>query len=115
MKFKASKKQMKEGYCNIISIGYCEAQSLLYNKTPIAYSAGVYGWSCDYYDINGVLICTGYSPIGKHCDYKRLRKYEQKAQALRSKAYTSDDWQKMYKKIDKLLDKFINEELGAVQ
>ena len=47
-KIKATKKEMKQNY-RILSIGYCDAQYLLAYETPIAYSCGLYGWSCDYY------------------------------------------------------------------
>lgn len=82
MKLKATKSEIKSGYYRILSIGYCDAQYLLKYKNAFGYSAGVYGWACDYYDIDGVCISTGYSPLAdknmKH-DYKLVREYEQKA------------------------------------
>ena len=99
MKFKTTKKNIRDGYYNIISVGYCELQSLLNYESPIAYSSGSYGWYCDYYDIDGVCICTGYSPIGNQnswADYDLVREYEKKAQDV-------------YTKVDKtkLLNEFI--------
>ena len=79
MKLRATKKEMREGYDKVLRIGYCNAQNLLWGEEPFAYSAGRYGWCCDYYDINGVLISTGYAPIeskGMKSDYKRIREYE---------------------------------------
>jgi len=99
MKLKATKKEMRNGYHRIISIPYCDAQYLLYYESPIAYSCGVYGWSCDYYDINGVLISTGYSPIdSKNTNISRntIREFDLKAQ----KASNIEEKKK-------LLDKFI--------
>jgi len=80
MKLKASKKTIKDGYYKILSIGYCDAQYLLSEENPFAYSSGSYGWACDYYDIDGVCISTGYSPISKNTDkidYKLLREYDE--------------------------------------
>jgi hypothetical protein len=85
MKFKATKSQMRTGYNRIISIGYCDAQYLLHYENPTAYSAGNLGWSCDYYDIDGVLISTGYSPLSdknaKH-DYDTIRDYDKQAEKI---------------------------------
>lgn len=68
IKYKTTKKAMKESYKTIIKIGYCDAQYLLKFENIIAYSTRVEGWSCDYYDIEGILISTGYAPIeNKKC------------------------------------------------
>ena len=85
MKFKTSKKNIKNYYHYIISIGYCQAQTLLKYQQPIAYSSGVYGWSCDYYDIDGVLISSGYGPLSSkntYLTYNDIKKFEEKAQKL---------------------------------
>jgi hypothetical protein len=83
-KIKATKKEMRQNY-RIISIGYCDAQHLLNYKSPFAYTCGANGWTADYYDIDGVLISTGYDPIASKnakVDYKTLREYEKKAQEV---------------------------------
>ncbi len=80
MKLKATRKEIKNGYRHILSIGYCALQTLLNYESPFAYSTRVEGWSCDYYDIDGVCISTGYSTIGKYVDYELIREYENKAQ-----------------------------------
>ena len=82
MKFKTTKKAIRENYFSILSIGYCAAQNLLYYENPIAYSAGVYGWACDYYYIDNVLISTGYSPIqskGTNASYELITELDKKA------------------------------------
>lgn len=74
----------------ILSVGYCVMQTILAWESPIAYSAGHYGWSCDYYLVKtkkygDVIICTGYNPIkskNMNVDYKIIRKYEEKANGL---------------------------------
>lgn len=49
-----------------IALGYCEAYRLLREKAvKIGYTSGVYGWNCDVYELEGVIITTGYRPIGK--------------------------------------------------
>lgn len=75
MKFKTSKKAMKDYYGgNLYSAGYCELQYLLHYKNASAYSCGVYGWSCDYYEIGDICISTGYSPIGERINYEIIKK-----------------------------------------
>ena len=80
MKLIAKKKDIKEGYYKIIRVGYCNMQNLLAYKSAFAYSTRVEGWACDYYDIGGICISTGYSPIGNlQLDDNLTREYEQKA------------------------------------
>ncbi len=107
MKFKATKKQMRDGYNKIISIGYCNAQNLLEHKNPIAYSAGVYGWSCDYYDIGGVLISTGYAPIGQSPNYDIIHKYDSQAEKINHNYNLSYEERK--NQVNGLLNEFISE------
>jgi len=86
-KIKATKKEMQQNY-KILSVGYCDIQHLLSYQNPIAYSAGLYGWSCDYYEINDIIISTGYSPINTKNmqeNYKLNQEYEQKARSGKSK------------------------------
>jgi len=99
LKLKTSKKEIKEGYYKIAGVGYCELQNLLKYENAFAYSAGVYGWACDYYDIEGVCISTGYSYISDKntkTSYDLAREYDDKAQG------------KEKEEIDKLLKEFIN-------
>mgnify|MGYP007069854723 CR=1 FL=1 len=63
-------------------ISYCSAQYLLNDLTPWAYVAGVYGWSCDIYNLGSVNISTGYCPVGKRIDYDTVRKYEVQAEKV---------------------------------
>ena len=107
MKFKTTQKEIKNGYGYVFSIPYCDAWCLLRGQEPEAYTAGVYGWNADIYSHGGVAIVTGYRPFGKSCNHDILRKYEQKAR----KIYENDNIKKYdtkIKKINKLLDEFIN-------
>lgn len=82
MKLFTTKKAIKECYKDIIAISYCDAQHLLRYQIPFAYNSGVYGWNCDYYDINGIIICTGYRPQGKKCDFTLIREFDKKAENI---------------------------------
>ena len=109
MKLKATKKQIRENFNTILSIGYCDAQYLLDFKNPFAYSAGLNGWSCDYYQIGNICICTGYSPIGTPVDYTLLRELENKAQLIKYNydlSYTDKE-----KQLDELLNQLIEANL----
>lgn len=76
-KIKVSKKQMKDATNKLIAVGYCDMQYLLYYENAFAYSAGTNGWCCDYYNINDIIISTGYAPIGNvRIDHETTQKYE---------------------------------------
>ena len=83
MKYKTTAKAVRQGYHCIISAGYCDLQGLLSNKSPVAYSCGVYGWNFDVYDIDGVAIATGYRGMpsqNSKADYKLIREYEKRSE-----------------------------------
>lgn len=77
-KTRTTKKAIKNRYSNILALGYCELQSLLAYLRPFAYSAGVYGWACDYYRVGDAIISTGYSPIGVRAKYERVKDVERR-------------------------------------
>jgi len=107
MKIKATKKAIKNGYAKIHSIGYCEAEYLLEGISPFAYSSGTNGWSCDYYEIEGVCISTGYKTIGEYMNYDLVRKYDNKAKAILGDY--SVDYQERKNKVNRLLVELITE------
>ena len=81
--YKTTAKAIKDGYYKIISVGYCELQSLLKYESPIAYASGYYGWNFDVYDVDGVAIVTGYRGApskNSSCSYALVKKYEDKSQ-----------------------------------
>lgn len=105
MKFKTTKKAIMANYVKVIEIGYCDLQYLLNYKSPIAYTAGVYGWNADIYDFGGVAIVTGYKPFGNiHPNWEIVEKYEKEAMG----AYCRHE-DKLF--FDNLLKKFIEEVL----
>jgi hypothetical protein len=83
MKFKTTKKNMEQNYSRIANVGYCTLQNLLNYESPIAYSSGTYGWNGDYYEVEGVLIATGYRSLPKTTlegfTYDIAREYDKKA------------------------------------
>lgn len=107
MKLKATKKQIKNNYSNIICLGYCSAQHLLYFVNPFAYSAGVYGWACDYYRVGNTCISTGYGPIGNiRPAYDLIRDYNNKAiEVISNTAFTYELKENI---VNELLNDFIN-------
>lgn len=105
MKLKATKKEIKKFFGDdVFAVGYCGAVELLRGCDAFAYSAGVYGWSCDYYKLGGVVICTGYNTIGKDIN-KITNIYEEKARKV-SENY-SLKWQDKDKKIKKIREKWL--------
>lgn len=108
MKFKTTKKSMMQSYSNILSIGYCDAEYLLSFYEPIAYSAGIDGWNCDYYLINNVLISTGYQPI-KSKNYDQSYDLTDRYNNLASKIKKNHalPWQEQQEKIDLLLKEYL--------
>jgi len=107
MKFKTSKKNIKNNYYQIIGIGYCQAQYLLHYEDPIAYSAGIYGWSCDYYKINSnAIISTGYNSInGLKYKYELLDEYNKKAEKI--VCNNSLEWEDKKHQVKHLLAEFV--------
>lgn len=109
MKFKTTKKAVKDGYWKCISVGYCDLQYLLQFKSPVAYTCGVYGWNADIYDFGNIAIVTGYRPFGIHIDYDIVRKYNDLA-----KDFISDyniDYEERKRRADALLEDFISDAL----
>ena len=112
MKLKTTKKQIKENVHpdNLIAVGYCDLQYLLRLENPFAYSSGVYGWACDYYELEHknqtYVISTGYSPIGNRVDYKISKEFDGLASNLNYITFTT--YEKRKKAHKKLLGKFLD-------
>lgn len=105
-KIKVTQKEIKNGWENVIRIGYCEAQYLLRFKTPKFYSCGAYGWKCDYYIVdNNTIISTGYAPVGNITNYELTKNYEQKARKILENNSLSYDEKEI--QVNKLLNEFI--------
>lgn len=112
MKFEVTKKQMRDEK-PMIAVSYCGLQYLLGSTEPIAYSAGVYGWACDYYKVessNGrtLWISTGFAPIGDRVDYKITTKFNDKARHI---ACSDLDCERRKNQTTALLKEFADEVL----
>ncbi len=106
MKTKITMRQGKA--MGTISAGYCSIQNLLHYQEPFAYSQGTYGWNCDYYNINGTIIATGYrTPNLPRPDYDTIKEYDNKAERI---IYSFDDAVKGGSRrntVNELLNEFI--------
>lgn len=112
-KIKTTEKAIKNAYNNVISVGYCDLQNLLYDLEPTFYTCGVYGWNSDIYIIDyNTCIVTGYRPFGNiHASYNGIcNKYDTKARKLyRDTIDNGGSYELAIKKIAKLREKFIKE------
>jgi len=107
MKYNATKKDMKR-YDKIIGTGADNLQHLLKFHDPIAYSTRAEGWSCDYYDIDGVLISTGYAPLDSKrtfANYALIHEYDEKARDINANNEIEYDDKKAM--VNELLSEFI--------
>jgi len=105
MKFRTTAKAIRNGSTNAVSIGYCDAQNLLVNHEPIAYTCGIYGWNFDVYEVYGLTICTGYrGMVGRNA--KNVREYERKASAILSWENREDSYEVKHEKVEALLKEF---------
>jgi hypothetical protein len=110
MKIRVTKKQIMEGYKNIIVAGYCDLQWLLKYRDADFNTCGVYGWNADIYKIdNNTVIVTGYRPFGNVRKYGLAKKYDEKARKIALNYDTP--WEKQAKKLDKLIEKFVKESI----
>lgn len=113
MKFKATQREINNGYFYKISIGYCDLQTLLNYENPVAYTCGIYGWNADVYSCFpeipwNVAIVTGYRPFGNiQSNYGRNKKYEAKARKIANDY--SIPYETRKKRIHKLLVNLVNE------
>lgn len=109
MKIKTTRKEVKEYFTTVISVGYCALQRLLAYETPIAYTCGLYGWNADVYAFGNVAIVTGYRPFGTDANYPLCREYEHKAGLLRDLSMTYDERKA---KTNELVKEFIEKSIN---
>lgn len=104
---KAIREEMRSG-ARVVSIGYCDAQTLLRNHAPVAYTSGVDGWNFDVYKVYGLTICTGYRGIVGPTA-RNVREYEHKAREIAMKWSDYGHWDKMDEAIENLLKEFCDQ------
>lgn len=109
MKFRTTNKQIKNNYGYIVRVGYCDLQDLLTGCDAFAYTCGVYGWNADFFDLDGVCICTGYrSLIGERLPDDIIKKYQKKAKAIKER-YNFTEYKKEFAALERLRQKFVDE------
>ena len=111
MKIKVTRKQLQAWSKKVVAIGYCGAQYLLSQETPIGYNAGVYGHNYNAYYVDGVIITTGYRPIGEHVDYDLLQEYETRAEKVLSSnvsPFLQDIYDEKVAEVQRLLREFVS-------
>ena len=101
MKIKTTRKAIIADSPRLVSVGYCDLQTLLRYHSPVAYTCGVYGWNFDVYEVNGLTVCTGYRGMpGRRAN--NIGKYEEAARdALVHLNYTDAQAE-----IERLLEEF---------
>lgn len=96
VKVLVTKKSVRQFGMPVLSIPYCKLDSLLKYEEPFAYSSGVYGWSCDYYQVtvhgkDDVIISTGYRPTGKVLELDLIQKYNNQGRKVIDKHLPSEE------------------------
>ena len=110
MKFKVTRKEIKENY-RAVSVPYCELQHLLRYRNPIAYNSGIYGWNYNMYDFScdfstNICICTGYRGCpGIRVERDLYVKYEEAAKEI----VYGNPYQEVKSKLDDLIREFLDE------
>lgn len=108
MKFKTTQKAIRANYPTIIKVGYCDLQTLLAHKNPIAYTVRAEGWACDLYEVSStVCISTGYAPFGNVKSwYDVNRKYEKEAEKIR---YGKMPYNEQVEALNGLIEEYVKE------
>lgn len=103
MKFKTTRKAIVHGSERLVYAPYANLQYLLHYHDPVAYTAGVYGWNFDVYEIGNLTICTGYRGMpGRRAN--NIDEYERRA----SEIYHDDEksFEEQEEEIERLLIEF---------
>ncbi len=107
MKFKTTKKDIMNGYDKIISVGYCNLQSLLHCESEVAYTVRREGWGADIYQFGNTAIVTGYAPFGNiRPGYEVNQRYEERATKATEGVYK---WEEKKAILAGLIEEYIQE------
>lgn len=105
MKYKTTAKAIRKSAINPRSAGYCDLSYLLQNHEPNAYTAGVYGWNFDVYEVYGLTICTGYrGMVGPRLE--GIGEAEKKARKLLSWENKTMTYDEKREAVEELLHEF---------
>lgn len=110
MKFRTTRKAIKENYGTIIKVSYCGLQNLLTHLEPTSYVTRAEGWAADIYELApDVALVTGYAPFGNVIAYYDIcRRYNNEALTI---IRTIDDYEEQKKQLDRLINEFLEEVL----
>ena len=110
MRVQVTKRDVMRQNRFVIRVGYCDLQHLLRFKDSQFYTAGMYGWNADVYQVDGsAVVVTGYKPFGNiQPDRKVIREYDARAARILHDSTLS------YFEKERNLDFLINEFLKAV-
>lgn len=110
LKCKVTKKELKENYYNIISIGYCQAEFLLRYKLPRFYYCNIYGWRFDVYEIDyGTILTTGYGYLKTSKHQKEINKIIAKYNTKAYKILQNYNYKAINKSLENNFNKCIKE------
>ncbi len=110
MKYRATQKEIRDGFNAVIAVPYCSLPSLLTFESPIAYTVRREGWGADIYDVgNGVAIATGYAPFG---NYKPSYEVRQMYENLARRVLNGYSYNEAKEELRYLLVDFIEEVTG---
>ena len=104
-KYRTTDREQRENNAIVLGFGYCEIQNITRFLSANAYTAGVYGWRADFYEMDGYTISTGYSPLNyiSKTGFKDIDIFrKKKAEILRAEIV------KLEAKIDKKFYKWQN-------
>lgn len=106
-KIKLTKSILNTDYWNILGTGYCNLQYLLKFQEPFAYSTRAEGWACDYYNVNNLLISTGYAPMKSKrvkSSWELEHEYDEAARKIIEDSSMS--WKQKAAEVNRLLEEF---------
>lgn len=112
MKKETTMKYICAIFDNIYQCGYADLQFIFHNITADYYNAGIYGWNCDIYILDDVVITTGYrNTRGKKIPHELIKKYSDKAEKIihNHNDYSIKGQKRFNAALKRNREKFINE------
>lgn len=114
-KIKTTKTNIMKNYEYVISVGYCQLQSLLRFHEPQAYTCSAYGCITDVYEIaevgSNIAIVTGYRPFGNvQPSYELNKKYESIAKLYAKSIRDAEERRLIF---NWLINKYVDEVLKS--
>lgn len=107
MKQRLTMKEVKSWNKPILKTGAYSMQRLLWFEDPVGYTAGIDGWNADIYEVEGIVIVTGYRSFGQiQLTYEDIKPYENKAdQIIHDNTFFNHDVKKL--QVQKILHEFV--------